>query len=45
VAEGRIWRGATALQTPEEEDVFAAIGLDFIPPEKRTGDERAAVAR
>lgn len=44
VSEGRIWRAQTALRTPEEEDVFAAIGLDWIPPEKRTGRERAAVA-
>jgi DNA polymerase/3'-5' exonuclease PolX len=44
VAEGRIWRATTPLETPEEENVFEAINLPFIPPEARTGTERAAVA-
>lgn len=43
VSEGRIWRAATALETPDEEQVFDAIGLDWIPPERRTGNERARV--
>jgi DNA polymerase/3'-5' exonuclease PolX len=30
--EGRIWNGGTALDTPEEKDVFAALGIDWIDP-------------
>ncbi len=36
VRDGRIWNGDEALQTPEEKDVFKVLGLDWIPPEKRT---------
>ena len=32
---GRIWDGETALETPEEIDVFRAVGLEWIAPEKR----------
>jgi DNA polymerase/3'-5' exonuclease PolX len=35
VREGRIWNGDTALDTPEEADVFKAIGLEWIEPSKR----------
>jgi len=35
VAEGRIWDGDTPVHTPEERDLFAAIGMDWIAPEKR----------
>ena len=35
VADGRIWCGGKAIDTPEERDVFAAIGLDWIEPEQR----------
>ena len=47
VHEGRIARRDTTepYPTPEEEDVFRLVGLGFIPPEKRTGLERAMVAR
>jgi DNA polymerase/3'-5' exonuclease PolX len=44
VREGRIWRGTTALVTPEEIDVFQAVGLDWIEPEDRTGREKARSA-
>jgi len=44
VRDGAIWHGDHPLATPEEQDVFAVIGLDWIPPERRTGTERAAVA-
>lgn len=35
VKEGRLWNGDTVLDTPEEEDVFSAYGIDFIEPERR----------
>ena len=34
-SEARLWRDGVKLDTPEEEDVFDAIGLDFIPPPER----------
>lgn len=34
--DGRIWQGATTLETPEEADVFKVLGLDWILPEERT---------
>lgn len=43
VSEGRIWRGVTPLSTPEERDVFEAIGLDWIEPQDRTGLEKPKV--
>lgn len=35
---GRVWRGNTALHTPEEMDVFRALGLPFIEPEERSAE-------
>ena len=39
-SEGRLWEyqgtELVALETPEEEDVFREMGLDFIPPEFRS---------
>jgi len=32
---GRIWRGDTALDTPEEADVFRVCGIDWVEPDKR----------
>lgn len=34
-AEGRLWQGDVALPTPEEADVFDALGLAWIPPQER----------
>ena len=34
--DGRLWKSGAVLDTPEEADVFAALGLDFVPPEQRT---------
>lgn len=36
VRDGRIWVGSTALDTPEERDVFKALELPWISPEART---------
>ena len=33
--DGALWREGKMLGTPEEEDVFAAIGLDYIGPWER----------
>lgn len=35
VREGRVWAGEHALETPEEVDVFKALNLQWIAPEKR----------
>lgn len=35
VKDGRIWRGDSVQETPEEQDVFALYGIEFIEPEKR----------
>lgn len=32
----RVWRNGTAIETPEEADVFALWGMDFVEPEDRT---------
>jgi DNA polymerase (family 10) len=37
VRDGRLWKLGQPLNTPEEIDVFNAIGLPFIPPEQRSG--------
>lgn len=44
VRDGAIWSGDEPIATPEERDVFALLGLDWIPPERRTGRERAVIA-
>lgn len=36
VRDGYLWRGDERISTPEEQDVFDAIGLDWIRPENRT---------
>jgi DNA polymerase/3'-5' exonuclease PolX len=33
--DGRLWRNGAAVDTPEERDVFAAVGVQWIEPEKR----------
>lgn len=35
VRDGRLWLGSLALDTWEEKDFFAALGLPWIEPEKR----------
>lgn len=34
-ADARLWRGDAPLPTPEEADVFDALGLAWIPPHER----------
>jgi DNA polymerase (family 10) len=34
---GRLYAGGRLLLTPEEEDVFAAVGLAWVPPQERHG--------
>ena len=35
IENGRIHDGKNFLQTPEEEDVFSALRLNYVPPEER----------
>lgn len=35
--DGRLWKSGAVLNTPEEADVFAALGLAWVEPEARTG--------
>lgn len=37
VKDGRLWKMGRPIDTPEEIDVFNAIGLPYIPPEQRSG--------
>lgn len=34
--EARVWLGGTALDTPEEDDIFKLWGIDYILPQLRT---------
>jgi len=36
VTDARVWRGPDALATPEERDVFALFGVEWIRPECRS---------
>ncbi len=36
VKDGRLWRAGQALDTPQERDVFDAIGLSWLTPPQRT---------
>lgn len=36
---GRLYRGGALLDTPEERDVFDALGIPYIPPTKRDNRE------
>ncbi len=33
--DGQLWRGETVIPTPDEESVFAALGLQYRPPHQR----------
>lgn len=40
--DGRLWQSGAVLDTPEEADVFKALGLEFVPPERRVAPAREA---
>jgi DNA polymerase/3'-5' exonuclease PolX len=40
VRAGALWDGARLVETPEEGDLFAALGLPWLPPEQRTDTVR-----
>lgn len=35
ISGGRVWQGDKVLETPEEADVFEALGMDWIEPKDR----------
>lgn len=35
IHDARVWRGGQLVETPEEEDIFAVWGMDWIAPEVR----------
>lgn len=39
VEKGRVYRGGQYVPCPEEEDFFAAIGQDYLPPNERSVDK------
>lgn len=43
VKDGRLWSHDQLIPTFQEAEVFRAIGLSYVPPERRTGAERAAM--
>lgn len=46
VTAGRLMHGSREVPTPEERELFAALGLPWIPPGRRTADElRRWIAR
>ena len=42
--EGGLWRGGAAVPCPDEEALYAALGLAWIPPELREGGDEIARA-
>jgi DNA polymerase/3'-5' exonuclease PolX len=38
VQDGALWDRGAIVQTPEEADFFAALGLEVVPPEQRVGN-------
>ena len=40
VRDGALWDGERPVATPEEADLFAALGLPWLPPERRTDTVR-----
>ncbi len=36
IYDARVWAGAKMLETPEEQDVFALWGMDYVMPPQRT---------
>lgn len=43
--EGSLWLGQVPLETPEEIDVFQALGLAYVAPEQRIGRGQVRAAR
>ena len=41
----QLLRGRTPITTPTESDLYSALGLAFIPPELRQGEDEIAAAR
>jgi DNA polymerase/3'-5' exonuclease PolX len=39
--DGYIWKDGAKVPVPEEQDVFALAGMEFIEPSKRTGNGRS----
>jgi DNA polymerase (family 10) len=39
VKDGRVWQDGKTAKTPEEADFFKAMGLAWVPPEKRETDK------
>ena len=44
-SEGALWDGARLVETPEETDFFAALGVAWLPPERRTDDAQLTPLR
>jgi hypothetical protein len=40
VRDGALWDGDRRVATPEEADLFAAPGLPWLPPQRRTDTAR-----
>jgi DNA polymerase/3'-5' exonuclease PolX len=40
VRDGALWDGERLVETPEEADLFRALGLPWLPPERRTDTVR-----
>ncbi len=43
--ERGVWRGRKLIASRREEDIYRALGLQFVPPELREGEDEIALAR
>ena len=43
--EAKLWSGGRRVDVLEEEDVFSALGIPWVPPERRTPESGGQLLR